>query len=120
MIPSILRKPTLQCPKNNDATEQTSGTEDGNNLLETGSLRNPANESAVTNSQEYNAVALYDDPVFETTEIDSDLNFQGPRHSSPLRHRLPPRELIDLCLILPNRRRVIPLTLHRQKIDGNL
>ena len=106
-------------PQNNDATEQTSGTADGNNLLETDSLQNPANESAVTNSQEYNEAALYDDPVFGT-EIDSDLNFQGPRHSSPLRHRVPPRELQDLDPILPNRRRVIPLTLHRQQIDGNL
>ena len=72
-------------PKNNDATEQTSGTEDGNNLPETASLRNPAKESAITKSQEYNEVVSYDDPVFETTETDSDLNFQDPRHSSPLR-----------------------------------
>ena len=70
--------------------------------------------------QEYNEVASYDDPAFETTETDSDINFQGPRHSSPLRHRVPPRELIDLGPMLPNRRRVIPLTLHRQQIDGNL
>ena len=107
-------------PQNNDATEQTQGMEDGNNLPETDSLRNPANESAVTNSQEYNEVASYDDPASETTETDSDINFQGPRHSSPLRHRVAARELIDLGPILPNRRRVIPLTLHRQQIDGNL
>ena len=112
-------KTNTSMPQNNDATEQTSGTADGNNLLETDSLRNPTNESAETNSQEYNEAALYDDPVFGT-EIDSDLNFQGPRHSSPLRHRVPPRELIDLDPILPNRRRVIPLTLHSQQIDGNL
>ena len=99
-------------PQNNDATEQTPGMED--------SLRNSANELAVTNSQEYNEVASYDDPALETTETDSDINFQGPSHSSPLRHRVPPRELIDLGPILPNRRRVIPLTLHRQQIDGNL
>ena len=74
-------------PQNNDANEQTSETENGNNLPATDSLRNSANESAVTNSQEYNEGVSYDDPVFETTETDSDLNFQGPRHSSPLRHR---------------------------------
>ena len=107
-------------PQNNDATEQTQGMEDGNNLPETTSLRNSAIGSAVTNSQEHNEVASYDDPAFETTETDSDISFQGPRHSSPLKHRVPPRELIDLGPILTNRRRVIPLTLHRQQIDGNL
>ena len=80
-------------PQNNDATEQTSETENGNNLPEKASLRDQTNESAVTNSQEYNEGVSYDDPVFETTETNTDLIFQGPRHSSPLRHRVPPREV---------------------------
>ena len=38
-------------PQNNDATEQTQGMEDGNNLPETDSLRNSAIGSAVANFQ---------------------------------------------------------------------
>ena len=111
---------SISMPQNNDATEQTSETENGNNSPETASLRNQANESVVTNCQEYIEGVSYDDPAFQTTETDSDFIFQGARHSSPLRHRVPPRELLDLAPIQPNRRRVIPLTLHRQQIDGNL
>ena len=47
----------------------------------------------------------------------SSASLPQPRTSSPIRNR----ELADLGPILPyNRRRIVPLTLHRREIDGNL
>ena len=44
----------------------------------------------------------------------------NPSTSSPLPQRVSNRELADLGPTLQNRRRIVPLTLHRREINGNL
>ena len=44
----------------------------------------------------------------------------NPRKSPPLPQRVPNRELADLGPTFQKRRRIVPLTVHRREINGNL
>ena len=57
----------------------------------------------------------------EDTESNSAIaQHDNPRTSSPLPQRVSKRELADLGPTLQNRRRIVPLTLYRREINGNL
>ena len=105
-------------PQSNNPTEQRSETEDGSSWPEITSSRYHTNVLAAVNPQDSNEEELSDYPVSYIAEADPNFICPGHRHSSPLRHRVSPWELIDLGPIF-TKRRVIPVTFHRQQIDGN-